>query len=148
MPPNRSLWVNRTRPGPVSDQSTMLPVEDAGHEEMPEPLQLAPGLRREHRRAERHRTLALGFHPDLELRAGLRPRLDLLHERVPIGVRRQVHEHVPDLLGSGVELAWSVDDQVGMIASERPHYVTVRTNRQVRVQHRREVLDRNSTPSH
>jgi hypothetical protein len=35
-----------------------------------------------------------------------------------------------------------------MVASERLRYVTVPTNRQVRFQHYREVLDRNSTPSH
>ena len=35
-----------------------------------------------------------------------------------------------------------------MFVSERLRYVTVPTNRQVRFQHRREVLDSHSTPSH
>src|SRR6266508_1688916 len=86
------------------DQPAVLAVEDAAHEEVPEPPELASGLGREHRRVHRDPTLALGLEPDVEL--GARPELSLEpgDERVPLPVRRQVREDLPDLLGSPVEL--------------------------------------------
>src|SRR6266545_3038830 len=86
------------------DGEAVLAVEETRQHQVAEPAQPPPRGGLANGRAERHGAPALGPHADGDALALGGPATGLDHERVPLRVRTEVGEHLPDPLRAGLDV--------------------------------------------